>query len=258
MHTLERQAEQLQRRRHLAGRARPGPAPRRRRTCPGSSTSRRRRGPTTVGLQPAPYALLVPGGSAAPAGKALAGRALRRAGRAAAAPRACDVVVIGGPQESALAQAIQRKAAGPRPDRPHRFRPDRRPGRARRAGGRQRHRPDAPDRRRRRADPGAVLVGLRPGPLRPARPCDRAAGRRPDEICRSKTVGSPPSPALPDNLQNAALDGVLDRATALGHILRQSRHGFARRALRTSTASGELAYSSSHARAAVQGRSAHQ
>jgi ADP-heptose:LPS heptosyltransferase len=110
MHTLERQADQLKRRRHLArrpDRARRGAAAR-----PVVDLLKKMpaRAPVAGAPKPRPYALLVPGGSAHRLEKRwpvehyaeLAGF-LRAQG--------LDVVIIGGPQESALARAIQ-KAVG--------------------------------------------------------------------------------------------------------------------------------------------------
>ena len=77
--------------------------------------------------------------------------------------RGLDIVVIGGPQETALAQAIQRQVPRAR-DLTGRtdFARIAVLGAKRRAGRRQRHRPAAPGRRGRRADPGAVLQASDP------------------------------------------------------------------------------------------------
>ncbi len=72
-----------------------------------------------------------------------------------------DVLVIGGLQEGRPGpDHPSAGAAGSGPHWPHRFRPDRRPGRAGRHCSRQRHGTRAPDRRRRRADHRPVFVGL--------------------------------------------------------------------------------------------------
>lgn len=106
MHTLERQADQL----HEAGiwpdaPTEPGTAPPPDLTWIAKKTTARK----AAGGTRKPYALLVPGGSAhRPQKRWPVERFAELAGRLRA--RGLDVVIIGGPQESALARTIQRSA----------------------------------------------------------------------------------------------------------------------------------------------------
>ena len=106
MHTLDRQAEQLR----MAGIA----------DVPPPDLSWAAGDVTRFDLPPT-FLLLVPGGSRAPAGQALAGGALRRSWPLCAARRGVTPVVLGGEAEAMLGAAILN--AVPRRPRPHR--PDR-------------------------------------------------------------------------------------------------------------------------------------
>ncbi len=109
MHTLERQADQLREAGIWPGAPTgPGAAP-----PPDLSWILKKVGdqrpPASGSVKPRPYALMVPGGSAGRLDKRWP--AERYAELAALLNRrGFDVVVIGGPEESALARAIQRKA----------------------------------------------------------------------------------------------------------------------------------------------------
>jgi len=106
MHTLERQADQLK----YAGiwpdaPTEPGAAP-----PPDLSwvlrASRQER-PAAMGAKPRPYVLFVPGGSAHRLDKRWPVERFQELGKALYA-RGFDIVIIGGPQESALARQIQK------------------------------------------------------------------------------------------------------------------------------------------------------
>jgi ADP-heptose:LPS heptosyltransferase len=112
MHTLERQADQLM----YAGiwpdaPTEPGTAP-----APDLSwvlAGRAGARPPAAGVKPKPYAMFVPGGSAHRPEKRWPVEKYGELARILYA-RGLDIVVIGGPQEAALAQAIQRQAPGTR------------------------------------------------------------------------------------------------------------------------------------------------
>lgn len=106
MHTLERQADQLM----YAGvwpdaPTEPGAAP-----PPDLSWVLANAGerPPSAGVKPKPYAMFVPGGSAHRPEKRWPVEKYGELARILYA-RGLDIVIIGGPQESALAQAIQRQ-----------------------------------------------------------------------------------------------------------------------------------------------------
>lgn len=112
MHTLERQADQLM----YAGiwpdaPTEPGtaPAPDLSWVLAGGAGAR----PPAAGVRPKPYAMFVPGGSAHRPEKRWPVDKYGELARILYA-RGLDIVVIGGPQEAALAQAIQRQAPGTR------------------------------------------------------------------------------------------------------------------------------------------------
>ncbi|HEX3366745.1 glycosyltransferase family 9 protein [Phenylobacterium sp.] len=112
MHTLERQADQLM----YAGiwpdaPTEPGtaPAPDLAWVLAGGAGAR----PPAAGVRPKPYAMFVPGGSAHRPEKRWPVEKYGELARILYA-RGLDIVVIGGPQEAALAQAIQRQAPGTR------------------------------------------------------------------------------------------------------------------------------------------------
>jgi ADP-heptose:LPS heptosyltransferase len=112
MHTLERQADQLM----YAGiwpdaPTEPGtaPAPDLSWVLGGASGAR----PPAAGLKPKPYAMFVPGGSAHRPEKRWPVERYGELARILYA-RGLEVVIIGGPQEAALAQAIQRQVPGAR------------------------------------------------------------------------------------------------------------------------------------------------
>lgn len=112
MHTLERQADQLM----YAGiwpdaPTEPGtaPAPDLSWVLAGGAGAR----PPAAGVRPKPYAMFVPGGSAHRPEKRWPVEKYGELARILYA-RGLDIVVIGGPQEAALAQAIQRQAPGTR------------------------------------------------------------------------------------------------------------------------------------------------
>ena len=107
MHTLERQADQLM----YAGiwpdaPTEPGTAP-----APDLSwvLAPERARPAAVGVKAKPYVMFVPGGSAHRPEKRWPVERYGELARILYA-RGLDIVIIGGPQESALAQAIQREA----------------------------------------------------------------------------------------------------------------------------------------------------
>ena len=108
MHTLERQADQLM----YAGIWADAPtAPG---TAPGPDLSwvlalAAGERPPTVGVKPRPYVMFVPGGSAHRPEKRWPVERYGELARILYA-RGLDIVVIGGPQEASLAQAIQREA----------------------------------------------------------------------------------------------------------------------------------------------------
>ena len=107
MHALERQADQLQ----AAGIWPDAPtAPGVRAAARRSPGSCQRRMPAGRACQPRPHVLLVPGRLGASAGKALAGRAPTATWPRSLRGQGYDVVIIGGPEDSALAHAIQRIA----------------------------------------------------------------------------------------------------------------------------------------------------
>ena len=107
MHTLERQADQLK----YAGiwpdaPTEPGSAPGPDLSwVPPKSPQNR---PTPSGVKPRPYVLFVPGGSAHRLDKRWPAERYGQLGKILA-ERGYDVVIIGGPQESALARQIQRE-----------------------------------------------------------------------------------------------------------------------------------------------------
>ncbi|HZZ32937.1 MAG TPA: glycosyltransferase family 9 protein [Phenylobacterium sp.] len=112
MHTLERQADQLM----YAGiwpdaPTEPGaaPPPDLSWVLTGAAGAR----PPAAGIKPKPYAMFVPGGSAHRPEKRWPVEKYGELARILYA-RGLDVVIIGGPQESALAQAIQRQVPGAR------------------------------------------------------------------------------------------------------------------------------------------------
>jgi ADP-heptose:LPS heptosyltransferase len=112
MHTLERQADQLM----YAGiwpdaPTEPGtaPAPDLSWVLTGAAGAR----PPTAGVKPKPYAMFVPGGSAHRPEKRWPVEKYGELARILYA-RGLDVVIIGGPQEAALAQTIQRQVPGAR------------------------------------------------------------------------------------------------------------------------------------------------
>jgi len=107
MHTLERQADQLK----YAGiwpdaPTEPGsaPGPDLSWVLPKPTQTR----PVPGGVRPRPYVLFVPGGSAHRLDKRWAAERYGQLGKILA-ERGYDVVIIGGPQESALARQIQRE-----------------------------------------------------------------------------------------------------------------------------------------------------
>jgi ADP-heptose:LPS heptosyltransferase len=112
MHTLERQADQLM----YAGiwpdaPTEPGTAPPPDLAWVLSGPSGAR--PPSAGVKPKPYAMFVPGGSAHRPEKRWPVEKYGELARILYS-RGLDVVIIGGPQESALAQAIQRQVPGAR------------------------------------------------------------------------------------------------------------------------------------------------
>ena len=159
MHTLDRQADQLRARRHRGGAAA--------RSCLGGGRSRALRAARAVPVAGA-------GRCAAPAGEALAGRALRRARRLRAAAAGVAPVVIGGAAERAARRRHRRGLPAARDlTGGTSFADLVALGAAGALCGRQRHRPHAPHRRRRRAGDGALF---RPPPIpRSPRRGDRAS-----------------------------------------------------------------------------------
>ena len=110
MHTLERQADQLR----VAGIWPDAP------TAPGEAPPpdlswilRKERGPVAGAGKPKPFALLVPGGSAHRPEKRWPVEHFKELA-AFLRSKGLDVVIIGGPQESALARAIQKAGGGVR------------------------------------------------------------------------------------------------------------------------------------------------
>ncbi|WP_309646278.1 glycosyltransferase family 9 protein [Phenylobacterium sp.] len=106
MHTLERQADQLK----FAGIWPDAP------TEPGSAPppdlswvvrNARQERPTPGGVKPRPYVIFVPGGSAHRLDKRWPAERFAQLGKALH-DRGFDIVIIGGPQESALARQIQK------------------------------------------------------------------------------------------------------------------------------------------------------
>ncbi len=155
LHTLERQAEQLR----MAGVPMEAAAP------DLSGLAERARA-ARFGLK-APYALLVPGGSPHRPGKRWPAE---NYGALAAdfAARGVQPVLIGGPAEAAIVHTILAAAPAARSlvgetD----FLDIIALGAGGAGGGRQRHRPDAPDRRRRRAVPRPFRPRKRPPPSAP-------------------------------------------------------------------------------------------
>lgn len=107
MHTLERQADQLK----YAGiwpdaPTEPGSAPGPDLSWVTPKPSQLR--PVPGGVKPRPYALFVPGGSAHRLDKRWSAERYGQLGKILA-ERGYDIVIIGGPQESALARQIQRE-----------------------------------------------------------------------------------------------------------------------------------------------------
>ena len=154
LHDIDRQFDQLR----AAGVRRPA----------GRSVLDRRR---SRPLRPAgPFCAAGPRQLGAPPAQALAGAALRRAGR-----RAADIGHHAGHSRDGRGKRPgpgdpRRHARCDRSDQPHRPARSRQPRSRGVFRGRQRHRADAPDRRRRLPLGRAVLPRFRPGAHRPARP----------------------------------------------------------------------------------------